>query len=93
MVPDYCEATLEVKDIKRVEDAFERFLEKKQYQMTLEKDENTLTVKAKGVSAHGSTPEKGKNAISYIMEFLGSIIDCECDICEFINMYNKKNSF
>lgn len=93
MVPDYCEATLEVKDIKRVEDAFERFLEKKQYQMTLEKDENTLTVKAKGVSAHGSTPEKGKNAISYIMEFLGSIIDCECDICEFINMYNKKIAF
>ncbi|QQY79226.1 succinyl-diaminopimelate desuccinylase [Keratinibaculum paraultunense] len=93
MVPDYCEVTLETKDTKQVEDAFDKFVENCQYQMTLERKGFTFIIKAKGVSAHGSTPEKGKNAITYIMQFLGTIIDCECDICKFINMYNEKIAF
>jgi len=32
--------------------------------------ELTLSIKASGVSAHGSTPEKGVNAISILLEFL-----------------------
>lgn len=46
--------------------------------MTLERKGFLFTIKVKGVSAYGSTPEKGKNATTYIMQFLRTIIDCEC---------------
>lgn len=93
MVPDYCEAILEAKDPSKVEEKFNEFVDKNGYQMAIEKDGNDIKIKAKGVSAHGSTPAKGKNAITYIMQFLGELVDCKCDICDFINMYNEKIAF
>ncbi len=93
MVPDHSEAILEVKDISFVEEKLKTFLEKTNYPVTMEKDENQLKIIAKGISAHGSTPEKGKNAISYLMAFLGELMNGECDICEFIHIYNERIGF
>lgn len=93
MVPDYCEALLEVKDADELDKKLKQFIEKTGYDLSIECEGELVKIKAKGVSAHGSTPEKGENAITYLMLFLGDIIDCHCDMCDFINMYNKKIAF
>lgn len=69
------------------------FVENTKYPLSLEKDEDKVKIIAKGISAHGSTPEKGENAISYLMAFLGKLLSCECNLCEFINIYNDRIGF
>ena len=93
MVPDYCEAVLESNNPSIIEEKFNKFVNTTKYPLSIEKSENEVKIIAKGISAHGSTPEKGENAISYIMSFLGEIFEGECDICEFIRMYNEKIAF
>lgn len=90
MVPDNCEVVLDVKNVEELEEKLNEFVKKTGYNISIIKENNEVKIKAKGVSAHGSTPEKGENAISYMMLFLGEIIDCDCDICDFIKMYNEK---
>ncbi|HHV25839.1 dipeptidase PepV [Anaerosalibacter bizertensis] len=90
MVPDYCEAILEVKDMDYIENKLKNFKEKNDYDISIEEKDGIVKVIAKGSSAHGSTPEKGENAITYLMLFLGEILDCNCDICDFIKIYNEK---
>ena len=48
----------------------------------------SLEVSVKGVSAHGATPEKGVNAISQLMEFLGGLNFGNDDVNEFIAIMN-----
>ncbi|MCR2045262.1 dipeptidase PepV [Anaerosalibacter massiliensis] len=90
MVPDYCEAVIETKNLDNIETKLEEFKKKTDYNISIEKKDGTIVVKSKGVSAHGSTPEKGENAITYLMLFLEEIVDCNCDICDFIKIYNEK---
>lgn len=93
MVPDYCEAILETKDISSVEERLNKFTMEKNYPLTLEKDGENIKIIARGISAHGSTPEKGENAISYLFAFLGEILDKDSEIYDFVNMYNEKIAF
>lgn len=93
MVPDGATATLEVDDIKDFKDKFHAYREKKGYPVTMDIDGNSVKLTAKGISAHGSTPEKGENAISYLMDFLGEIMGGECDMCDFISIYNERIKF
>ena len=87
MVPDNAIAILEVEDIKDFKNKFDRYKKDNAYPITIDIEKNTVKVTAKGVSAHGSTPENGDNAISYLMDFLGFLMDGKCDICNFINIY------
>ncbi len=48
-----------------------------------------LEISAAGVSAHGATPEKGTNAISILMDFLGRFNFVNEDVAEFIEFYNR----
>ena len=93
MVPDGATANLEVKDIDDFKHKFENYKKEKDYPVSIDVNGNRVKVNAKGVSAHGSTPEKGKNAISYLMDFLGTLMDEQCDICDFINIYNERIGF
>lgn len=93
MVPDHCEAILETKNTRFVEEKLKDYLERNNHTIYLETDGNTIKVIAKGISAHGSTPEKGENAISYLMNFLGYLLTEECDICDFIKVYNERIAF
>lgn len=93
MVPDYCEAILKAEDPSMIEKKLNNFVENTKYPLSLEKDEDKVKIIAKGISAHGSTPEKGENAISYLMAFLGKLLSCECNLCEFINIYNDRIGF
>jgi len=75
VVPDYAEALLIIPESRAEEinvkaKNSDRISTKK---ISDERNENTVVIKASGVSAHGSTPEKGVNAISILLEFLHSL--------------------
>lgn len=93
MVPDHCEAVLAVKDLSSLEEKLNSFVKQTNYPLSLEKEGEDIKLIAKGVSAHGSTPEKGKNAISYLMAFLGELLEGQCGICEFVEIYNDRIGF
>lgn len=93
MVPDSAEAILEVKDYNLLEEGFKRYIEEKNYPITLNKIGTQVKVVAKGISAHGSTSEKGENAITYLMDYLGYVFNGECSICRFIDVYNQRIAF
>jgi len=49
---------------------------------------NALEVFTRGVSAHGSTPEKGENAISVMMDFIGTLPVANESARDFVDFYN-----
>lgn len=53
----------------------------------------SLEITTEGISAHGATPEKGLNAISIMMAFLGELNFVNEDLNEFIDFYNKHIGF
>lgn len=93
MVPDHAEALLEAKDIDNLKKELNLFLEKNSYPITLNIEGNRVKVIAKGISAHGSTPEKGENAISYLIGFLSFLFDGDCSLCKFFRLYNERIGF
>lgn len=93
MVPDHAEALLQVKDLDKLKISIDNFNSNKDYKVLLTLEGDLVKIIAKGISAHGSTPEKGSNAISHLMNFLGCIFDGECSICRYIDIYNKRIAF
>ncbi|WFA09885.1 dipeptidase PepV [Tissierella sp. Yu-01] len=93
MVPDNAEAILECKDFEKIDDIYIDYKNKKDYPISIFKEDEHIRIVAKGKSAHGSTPEKGLNAISYLMDFLNYIIDKENPLYEFIKFYNERIAF
>ncbi|MEA4922464.1 MAG: dipeptidase PepV [Eubacteriaceae bacterium] len=49
----------------------------------------SLEITAKGVSVHGARPDLGINAISVLMEFLGTLSFVNDDVNDFIEFYNR----
>lgn len=72
MVPDHAEAVLVTNEAykKVVVSNLHAFKSSTGYKIDIDQTENDLMVTAKGVSAHGSIPEKGLNAISQLLLFL-----------------------
>ena len=85
VVPDYAEAliTLSKNDIVNI-----KKLAEKLEGIVIQENEESLLIKSYGISAHGSTPEKGKNAISHLLLFLGKL-KFEGDTKELIDFLNK----
>jgi dipeptidase, putative len=50
---------------------------------------SAFEVSAQGLSAHGSTPWKGQNAISILMDFLSTLPFANESACDFIDFYKK----
>lgn len=89
MVPDYCEAGIISKDSSGIITSVEKFAKSTGYDIKAEiKDEMTI-VKSFGVSAHGSLPQHGKNAIMQLFAFLGTINLEKSDIADFIDFMNE----
>ncbi len=85
VVPDYAEALIaisknDIVDIKKLAEKIEGIV--------LEENQESLLIKSYGISAHGSTPEKGKNAILHLILFL-SKLNFEGETKEFIDFLNK----
>lgn len=86
VVPDYAEAliTMSKNDIKRIKKLAEDL-----EGIAIEENEDCLLIKSYGISAHGSTPENGKNAISHLFLFLAKLkfTGDTKELIDFINKY------
>ncbi|RCW51543.1 MULTISPECIES: dipeptidase PepV [unclassified Halanaerobium] len=89
MVPDFCEVKLEGIDKKTAENLLSD-LDYDKGALNLEENNSILTASYKGVSAHGSTPQEGVNAISRLLRLLPVLVNDDNPAAEFINFYNKK---
>lgn len=64
MVPDYCEAVIKYDNLSKVLDIVDEIKRETLMEIKVKQEkEHTISIKTYGISAHGSTPEKGKNAI------------------------------
>lgn len=93
MVPDKAWANLSVKDKNLFRSQFNDYMKDKSISIDLEEGDKGFKVTALGKSAHGSTPAKGENAISYLMDFLGFVYSGQCPVCRFIDFYNERIAF
>lgn len=87
MVPD--EASIEISKSGVNEDELKSLGDKLSY----EEKADAFIVKAEGKSAHGSTPEAGKNAISILLEAIEKVIKKEDAFFKFVQFYNQKLGF
>lgn len=91
MVPDYCECELEMKqdftDI--LQKTVASMKEELNADIRLELKDTSCIVKSIGVSAHGSTPEKGVNAIAQLIRFLNKLPLCEGEAAVFVKFMDS----
>lgn len=89
MVPDYCEAGILINDSSIIINAAKQFVDKTGYDISVEGKDEMVIIKSKGIAAHGSLPELGKNAIMQLFMFIGELPLEECDVTRFIEFMNK----
>jgi len=87
MVPDFAEA--KIIETKPIEEIIKAFNETKDAKIEYIKEDSYTILRSYGVSAHGSMPEKGKNAISKLVQLL-DLVDLEIgDQSNFIRFLNR----
>lgn len=89
MVPDYCEAGIECPDTDMIIKSVEYCANRNGIELTAEEKDGLVVVKSFGLSAHGSTPEIGKNAIMQMFKFLAELPLGHCDELQFIRFFNN----
>lgn len=88
MVPDYCEAHLSYHP--SISEKLDSYIRDKNVDITAEEQDNKVIIKSRGISAHGSTPQSGVNAISNLLLFLNTLDLSRGDAADFIAFYCKK---
>ncbi|KMT22599.1 dipeptidase PepV [Clostridium cylindrosporum] len=92
MVPDYCESEILTEEKSKFIDIFKRFIDDTYFDMKFEETDMGFIIKSYGVSAHGSTPHLGKNAIMQLVNLL-ALLNLNGSLGEFISFLNNKISF
>lgn len=93
MVPDSAEVMLEVENSDDFINKYSKIIKKQDYPVEIKKEKEYIKIIAKGISAHGSTPEKGQNAISCLMKVLGEIFEAHSSFGKFVRVYNERIGF
>lgn len=89
VVPNHCEAGLEVKDGASVISSIEDISKKNKFNVDTELKDNLVVIKVTGLAAHGSMPELGKNAVMQMFKILGQLKIEKCDAVSVIDFFNK----
>lgn len=89
MVPDYCEAGILINDQNIIINAAEEFRGRTGFDIRVEAEDEVVIIKSYGMSAHGSLPSLGKNAIMQLMKFLEELPLDNNDITKYIKFMNK----
>lgn len=85
MVPDYCEIGINIEDKESIINKIQIFATNSNFDLKYELRDKLIVVKSFGTSAHGSTPEKGKNAIMQAILLIQSFEICEGEVGDIIN--------
>lgn len=88
MVPEYAEVKLEGKDSDIIK-IIKKLKNDTSYKAEYERTEDRYTIKSYGVSAHGSKPVEGQNAIMQLISLLHKIQLCEPQK-QFIDFLHEK---
>jgi succinyl-diaminopimelate desuccinylase len=91
MVPDFCEAVLEVRSgevRKSILSRLEEYVSDTGYDISCVDREGTLVIVSRGVSAHGSVPHLGRNAVMQLLMFLSSL-EIEGEAGEYIKFFSQ----
>ena len=89
MVPDYCEALLKIDNTAKFKTKFDEFKNDNDFNLEYEEVNSKIKIISQGISAHGSMPEDGQNAISQLMVFLGEL-GINSKQGKLIEFYNNK---
>lgn len=96
MVPEKARAVVKADDTQiyeQIKSYAATFREDTGYKLHVKGMGKSLELTTEGISAHGATPEAGKNAISIMMAFLGRLNFANDDINVFIDFYNEYIGF
>lgn len=96
MVPDFARAILQDQSgegYDKVKDQLADFRYRTGYKVYGKGMGKAFEITAKGVSAHGAHPEKGRNAISVLMEFLSEVGVANESVRDFIEFYRGRIGF
>ncbi|WP_300348771.1 dipeptidase PepV [Clostridium sp.] len=89
VVASLCESKLKAKDSKKVCSILEENIKKLGIKAEVSLEEKSILLKVFGVSAHGSTPEKGVNAIMQSIKLLTMLDLSNDDLKEFLVFLDK----
>ncbi|MFP4662497.1 MAG: dipeptidase PepV [Halanaerobiales bacterium] len=90
MVPDYCKADIETDYQEFMKEKMNKYVEgTEEVNLEAKIKDNSIIIESFGVSAHGSLPEQGKNAISQLMVFLDKFDILEGKVDDLIGFYNE----
>ena len=76
-----------------IKDRLAQFVVETGYTIKAKKQGSSLVIEATGVATHGAHPDRGLNAISILMEFLGRLQFNNEEINDFIDFYNDHIGF
>lgn len=95
MVPDYCETGISSKEKDYVIKNLEKFKTRNNYDLTAHIKSDMVVIKSVGVSAHGSTPASGENAIMQMLQFIEFLCEenKESDFYKVSSFLNEKIGF
>lgn len=93
VVPDYCEAAIGTSKPSELANSIEVISKENNYKIRIEQMDNQVVIKSYGVSAHGSMPQLGFNAIMQLLELLEKLPIGDSDISDFICFMNKNIGF
>lgn len=91
MVADSCRAVLRCKNRDRYAEVIDMVnaFKSQGIEISAKKQGTSLIVTTKGVSAHGSNPAAGENAIAHMMKFLSEVSLDAVDQSEFVKFFNR----
>ena len=84
MVPDFCKCSMPLHVYEQYID-IDDLVDIDDVEINMMGD--SVEIITKGISAHGSTPEKGKNAIAHMFKLLDQMV-VDGEIADFISTYN-----
>lgn len=89
MVPDYAEVVLSGIEKEKLLELLAD-IDYEQNNLKLELKNKKIKLSYHGVSAHGSMPESGENAISYLINILAELPFSKAKVKEFLTFYKNK---
>jgi len=89
MVPDLCTCEIDGVNSEEIVQLVNDFKDRTGYSLEAEVKEGIVIITSRGKSAHGSTPEKGINAIMQLISFLATLDLANDDVRNFIEFLDK----
>ncbi len=91
MVPEYCQAIIKTDYQDFIREKLNDYVENNEsVKLESEIDGENIIIKSYGVSAHGSLPELGYNAISQLMVFLNTFDILKGGIADILDFYDNR---